>query len=120
MQRRNTGDLPLITGPLDEVRYVGFCHWKRRFSRPERSHVYVVAHRGLGNEKNDQPSAWTHVYRIVDDSRPGRHVVYLEAVLNGDSIIRGLAKAHHLIATLGELPGFAQSPLPSAAIDNAA
>ena len=111
MQRRNTGDLPLITGPLDEVRYIGFYHWKRRFSRSERSHVYVVAHREPKNDKNAYPSAWTHVYRTVDSSRTGRHIVYLEAVLKGDSIVCGLAKAHQLLAIFGEPPGPVQRTL---------
>jgi hypothetical protein len=107
-------------GPLDEVRYVGFCHWKRRFSKPERSYVYVVTHRGPVNEKNTQLNTWVHVYRIVDGSGAGRPVVYLEAVLNGSNIVHGLTKAHQLIARFGQPPGLVQDLRPFAADGEAA
>lgn len=120
MQTHGASDLPLVMGPLDEVRYAGFCHWKGRFSKPERSYLYVVAHRGPVNVKNAQFTTWIHVYRIADGSRAGRPVVYLEAVLNGSSIVHGFTKAHQLIARFDQPPGLAEHLLPSAGDGEAA
>jgi hypothetical protein len=102
MQELSTGHGSLITGPMDDIHYAGFCRWERCFGKPESSHIYVVAHRGLVTEMNVPLSVWTHVYRVVEDSLTGRPVVYLEAVLTGDSVVRGLAKAYQLVATFGE------------------
>jgi hypothetical protein len=120
MQMDSTTVPPLVTGPFDAVRYVDSCQWKRSFSRSEWSHVYVVAHRGSQKKDDTQPDAWIHVYRIVDDSRTRRPLVYLEAVLNGDSVVDGLHKAHQLVATFGQSARPARSCLRSGAIDEAA
>jgi hypothetical protein len=89
-------DLPLVTRPCDEIHYVGSCHWKNRFGRSEWSQIYVVAHR-QPHEQDGQGSYWTHIYRIAEDTRGGRPLVYLETVFQGDCMVLGLAVAKQLI-----------------------
>ena len=89
-------DLPLVARPCDEIHYVGSCHWKNRFGRSEWSQIYVVVHRRR-HEQDGQGSHWTHIYRLPEDNRGGRPLVYLETVLQGDCIVRGLAVAKQLI-----------------------
>ncbi|PAQ04325.1 hypothetical protein CIT25_00340 [Mesorhizobium mediterraneum] len=97
MQGDSKSDPPLVTQSCDEIHYVGSCYWKKRFGRSEWSNIYVVAHRQPQPEHDKQKASWTHVYRIVEDIRMGRSLVYLEAVLQGDCMIRGLAAAKQLI-----------------------
>jgi len=120
MKLDSTTAPPLVTGPLDAILYAVSCQWKRPFSRAEWSHVYVVAHRGSQKKEDAQHDAWTHVYRIVDEGRTGRALVYLEAVLNGDSVVDGLRKAHQLVATFAQTARPARCCLHSGAIDEAA
>ncbi|QRM33253.1 hypothetical protein [Microvirga sp. VF16] len=120
MQGDSMTELPLVTGPFDAVCYVGSCQWKRRFSRSEWSHIYIVAHRGSQNEHGKQNRAWTHVYRIAHDTRTRRPVVYLEAVQQSDCMAQGLAKARQLIESFSEPSSWAQDTLSSIDIDKAA
>jgi hypothetical protein len=96
MHGNRRADLPLVTRPCDEIHYVGSCHWKNRFGRSEWSQIYVVAHR-QPHEQDGQGSNWTHIYRIAEDTRGGRPLVYLETVLQSDCMVRGLAVARQLI-----------------------
>jgi hypothetical protein len=108
MQEERTTDPALVTGPRDTGRYVGSYGWKKRFRRPEWSHLYVVARRGAG--ETDLPGGvWTHLYRIADDAWSSRAVVYLETVLKGDCMVRGLAKAKEVIEIVTGPSGSAQS-----------
>ena len=104
MHEGSESDLPLVTRPCDEIRYVGSYHWKKQLRRLEWSHIYVVAHRQPRHEQDEQIATWTHIYRIVADIRMGRSLVYLEAVLQGECMIRGLALAKELIRSAGETP----------------
>ncbi|KLK89793.1 hypothetical protein AA309_29330 [Microvirga vignae] len=75
--------------------------------------MYVVTYRRPQQEGDAPDAAWTHVYRVSDDTRTGRPVVYVEAVLKGDCMVRGLARAQQLIEIFGDPSWSAQSPLSS-------
>ena len=69
-------DLSLFVGVRDEVMFV--CESRNAASgwRGKGGLIYVVVHRSHG--------AWTHVYRVVRDHRPGRLAVFVEKVIEGE------------------------------------
>ncbi|MGO4706858.1 hypothetical protein AB4072_13900 [Microvirga sp. 2MCAF38] len=74
-------DHPLSAGPNDTVMFVGDFLGGNHSSRARASSVYVVVHR--------ENETWTHVYRAVEDARPGHILVFLEHVLQGDRMSEG-------------------------------
>ena len=70
-------DLDLLLSPEDSAEFVGLADWRRRDGRVEASQLWLVLHRRHG--------AWTHVYRVVPDRRPGHLAVYLERAEAGDA-----------------------------------
>ncbi|WP_431855901.1 hypothetical protein [Azospirillum sp.] len=71
-------DLSLILGPDDTAVAVGPCPLPDSGRRFVRGTVYVVVHRRFG--------LWTHVYRVLEEDRPGRMLVHLDKVLAGDRL----------------------------------
>ncbi len=65
-------DLTLILGPDDEAHFLGLSAQKGQGA------FYAVVHRSHG--------AWTHVYRIAHARTPGKLVVHLAHVFEGECL----------------------------------
>lgn len=70
-------DLSLVLGPDDSVIQVGTCTPPGR-GRHVAATVQVVVHRRHG--------LWTHVYRVLQGDRPGRLLIFLHKVFEGERI----------------------------------
>ncbi len=68
-------DLSLLVGPGDEAMLLGSCVHSDGRGRALPCLVYVAVHR--------RGEAWTHVYRVVPDRRPGHLAVFMEKALPG-------------------------------------
>lgn len=78
-------DLSLFVGNADDVVFVCPSAHADRSWRGKGGLIYVVVHRSHG--------AWTHVYRVVRDPRPGRLAVFVEKVIEGDHVAAACAWA---------------------------
>jgi hypothetical protein len=68
-------DLRLLVGPGDEASLLGSCMHADACGRPVPCLIYVAVHR--------RAEAWTHVYRVVRDRRPGHLTVFMAKALPG-------------------------------------
>jgi hypothetical protein len=71
----NAPDLCLLLGPRDEAYFVCQATKVTKTRGAVESMIYVVIHRAH--------DAWTCVYRIVDDGRPGWLTIYVEQDFRG-------------------------------------
>ncbi|WP_254020056.1 hypothetical protein [Mesorhizobium escarrei] len=89
MNTQHTGGSPdpnlaLLLNPEDEAHFVTVCETATGDQAGVGSHakqpsfLYVVVHRRYG--------AWTHLYRVASDGRPGRLLVYLEMIFLGERL----------------------------------
>ena len=69
-------DLSLLVGPGDEAALLGHCVHADKRGREAACLIYVAVHR--------RGEAWTHVYRVVADRRPGHLMVFMEKALPGE------------------------------------
>ena len=68
-------DLSLLVGPGDEAALLGHCLHADARGCSIPCLIYVAVHR--------RGEAWTHVYRVVADRRPGHLMVFMEKALPG-------------------------------------
>ncbi|MBZ6078495.1 hypothetical protein [Microvirga puerhi] len=100
---RSAKDL-LVLGPHDHAVWVGQGSLKGKSGRHEVSQIYVAIHQSQTSLADDRET-WTHVYRVVNDGLSLRDVVYLEAVLQGESLRQGLQRAKSLLAESHDVGG---------------
>jgi len=71
-------DLSLFVEPGDDILFIGPSVHAGSGWRGKGGLIYVVVHRSHG--------IWMHVYRVVQDPRPGRLAVFVEKVIEGDDV----------------------------------
>ena len=90
-------DLSLFIGPRDDVVFVCASSHAGIGWRGKGGLIYVVVHRSHG--------AWTHVYRVVQDQRPGgspgRLMVFVEKIIEGEQTAAACAWARGSFAGSG-------------------